>query len=565
MFAKPAPGFEKIYCKELSALILANFGKPYYPEHKVKEILAYCLKFYTRQFKKIIKENRTSTFYHWVFLLNEEAGAFRLAPDKETKFDETITREYFAMYRRLLKMILEEACSFELAGEVASPDEFRQVFDDTLGRLLFLGEKIYDCAASHAEHSLIEDPNDISFDENGLYVISRRHHYEHGFQEIINMRSWGDNNSVIDPTAETDFDDILQEIFGFTYTAFHQLLIELHVHHNWKPGHVAKFKKEVFTDLCEKYFNVAKDKVTNFIEGFILSKACKLPVHRLATHPHSYDRLLHRPILQCRINGEDFLLLGYYTLFEAVSSMQFNAIPWGKGPTEWCVIPAFEKYMNQKKEQHDQWLDDEVEKKISPTGCIYERTVKRFYQRPGFYLNIENESCGEIDFLVINKTTKTLFILECKHLIARSDMPNWKQDFSYFTGGTTRYNKKLQKKINWISNNLTVVQNHFRYKENDAALSLTGYKVTGVFVINTPSFYMYNSDLRIYLFHDIDKVITGEYKDKVFSLLTVGEDRDEHLWIKYPYFRKKHMMFYDDPDWDLPCDKYGYPIRPSKT
>ncbi len=533
---KPSPDLEQKYCKELSHLILKNFGRPYYPENKVKEILSYSLKFYVRKFKSLIDQTKYYEFYRQVFLLNEMAASFKMG-SKNSDFNEEINTEYLAKYRRILKMILEQACSLQLHKSTLPNKEFKPILFTTISELLILGEKIYDCSASYAEHSLIEDPNNISFDENDLYILSRRHHYEDGFRKIVNMEQWGVNNWVIDPNGEMDFDKILNKVFGFSYGKFNELIIKLFIYNNWRVRDIAIFQKEHFINICVEYLKTTKEIAKQFIEGLVLTNKNKLSIQMLATHPHTYDRMLHRPFLEWNIDGQEYYLFGRFSLFEAISSIQFNAIPWEKAPSEWLVNKDFKNYVITKKELHDKWLDDAVENKIKMTDCLYEKSVKTIKTKEK-YIRLDNKVCGEIDFIVINKKTKIIFLLECKHLIARSDMANWKQDLASFTTNKKAYNKTLQKKINWAKHNLAELESHFQHKERDCNLSLLNYKVKGVFVINTPTFYMYNSDLRIYVYHDIDKVLTGEYHDKIYSLYSIGEKVDSHILIKFPYFKR---------------------------
>ena len=73
---------------------------------------------------------------------------------------------------------------------------------------------------------------------------------------------------------------------------------------------------------------------------------------------------------------------------------------------------------------------------------------------------------------------------------------------------------------------------------------------------------MYYSDLRIYTFHDVAKVLTGQYDDKEYTLVIDEEESLTTVMIRYPYFKKKYLLHYHDPYEDYPVDRYGYPIIP---
>ena len=77
-------------------------------------------------------------------------------------------------------------------------------------------------------------------------------------------------------------------------------------------------------------------------------------------------------------------------------------------------------------------------------------------------------------------------------------MSNQKLDYYNFTsnsGNNQAYDIKLYKKVDWIKENLSLVEEHFKKKENISSLDLSKYLVEGIFVVNTPTFHMYNSDL----------------------------------------------------------------------
>ena len=207
-------------------------------------------------------------------------------------------------------------------------------------------------------------------------------------------------------------------------------------------------------------------------------------------------------------------------------------------------------------------LIDAVEKEIQPLGLIYQPNIKNLVTKAGT-VNLENDQCGEIDFPVINENLKKIFVIECKHLTGRYDMANFHLDFKAFTNGDDSFNKKIEKKVNWVKNNLRLIEEHFRARKL-LTTSLDDFTVEGIFIVNTPTFYMYYSDFRIYTYHEVAKVLKGEYVDKTFTLYNEDDEFSEVLFIKYPYFIKKHMVYYEDPYWDYPVDKYGFPIIPDE-
>src|SRR6266536_3633284 len=112
-----------------------------------------------------------------------------------------------------------------------------------------------------------------------------------------------------------------------------------------------------------------------------------------------------------------------------------------------------------------------------------------------------------------------------------------------------------------IKDDIDILEEHFKLRFNEPTLSLKEYEIEGIFFINTPTFYMYNSDLRIYTFEQVIDVITGKHIDPIFSYYVNKEDSNIFYSIKYPYFRKPTMFYYEDKDEDCEVDKYGFPIK----
>ena len=76
---------------------------------------------------------------------------------------------------------------------------------------------------------------------------------------------------------------------------------------------------------------------------------------------------------------------------------------------------------------------------------------------------------------------------------------------------------------------------------------ITGYGVEGIFIINTPTFYMFNSDYRIYIVDDIIDVLSQRYVDPEYTIMTENE---MILNVKYPYFQGPSYLLIDSLNTD---------------
>jgi len=545
----------------LSTRIIQRFGKgPYLPAVQ-QEVFTYCQQYFIDEFEKTCEQETSLTFYREIFFLHEQGTDLRRS-EHYHQLPAGIDKPYISIYRRVLKLILEKGCDIDMQrGEKRDPDFIRRI-QPVLNDLLHLGEMIYHFTESYAEYSMVEGISQLTFDENDLYQLVREPYLDHVFHHISKDLDRRGEEYVIDPTGSEDFKAAVQATFGFDYDKVGLLIAALYHKFEREPPECIVADKPNFlldaANICEG----SRESLALFFSGLILNRANKMPLSQLVRKPYSLNRFLYRPYLEWSVNGAPYLICGIYSLDEASNSLILNAIPWGKYPDEWSKAPGMEKYVHRKREDHDDWLDDQVEKIVTGCGLHYDRNVKTI-QTLGGSLSLVGKDLGEIDFLIISPATKKLLVTECKHLLGRYDMVSWKQDFDHFTGAgsKTGYNTRLAAKVKWVFDHRSDAEAHFRRKYKDESICLEDYEVEGVFVINTPSFYIYNAPYRIYTYHQFEAVITGQHQDPVYTLLYETEDTVMNYWVRYPYFVKREIAYYDPgDDDDGEVDKYGFPI-----
>jgi len=552
---------EPKFRRAISARIIQEFGKGPYLPAKQKEVFTFCQLYFITEFEKTCERETSLTFYREIFLLHEQATDLRRSVHYH-QLPDGIDKQYISIYRRVLKMILEKGCDIDMQrGEKRDPNFIRRI-QPVLNDLLYLGQMIYHFTESFAEYSMVEGISQLTFDKQDLYQLVREPYLDHVFHHISQDLGRKSEEYVIDPTGSEDFKAAVEAAFGFDYDKIGLLIAALYDKFELEPPDCILADKPNFlldaANICEG----SRESLALFFSGLILSRANKMPLSELVKKPYAMNRFLYRPYLEWRINGASYLICGVYSLDEASNSLILNAIPWGKYPDEWSKAPGLEGYVHRKREEHDDWLDDQVEKIIGECGLRYDRNVEKIHAK-GRSFRLLEKHLGEIDFLVMSPATKKLLVTECKHLLGRYDMVSWKQDYDHFTGSGSKvgYNTKLAAKVKWIAEHRVEVEEHFRIKYKDASISLEGYQVEGVFVINTPSFYMYNALYRIYTYHQFEAVITGTHRDPIYTLLYETEDTISNYWVKYPYFAKRDIVFFDPEDDEHgEVDKYGFPI-----
>lgn len=82
---------------------------------------------------------------------------------------------------------------------------------------------------------------------------------------------------------------------------------------------------------------------------------------------------------------------------------------------------------------------------------------------------------------------KKIYVSECKHNRSRFDYNNWKRDYSNFKD---KYEKQLKRKVDWVKDNIDVIQNHFKLRANDPIeVDLNDFEVVGILLL-MPQLYI---------------------------------------------------------------------------
>jgi hypothetical protein len=532
--------------KELSAVIIHKFGKGPFNQNVIRDIVKLSLDYYIDNFKTICLKEKSICFYQFIFWLHEQATELAyLHPHQD--FSSDISGFYFSMYRRILKFILETGCEVEMISGEKTDRKFKKRIDPILDDLLFLGDMILMCVAIYAEQGMIEDLGEVNFDKDNLYVFKRRHHYEFIFKHILDELGSQLTKSLVDEDGVEDLKTAIEDSFGIKYKDVGNLISTIHKELESKGGDIVGVGWETLTVNLHRLFNIPIDIAEQFFQGLRIDRKNKMNLLDLACKPYKLNRYIYKPIIIWNVDGNDFAWFGKNVWAEAITQYATNAIPWGKAPVEWMKNMNFKAFVHKKEDDHDRWLDDAVEKKVKLTNSLYDRNVTQLNSLKGI-INIDIKGLGEIDFIIVSDITRKIFICDCKHLLGRYDIVNQKNDYNAFAIGsksTKAYNKTIANKVEWFAENLLLLQEHFRLQQGDNEISFEDYTVEGIFVINTPTFYMYNAEYRIYTINQIQEVINGDYEDPTFMLIIEDEKGEKLLKVNYPYFQKPNYFVFD--------------------
>lgn len=534
---------EKKFRPELSHLIKEEFGnRTFKRQDQVRDIIRFCLDFYVEKFKKICHEETSLTFYQNVLWFHEQATEIAVL-HKDKELSHKIDHKYISIYRRILKFILETGCEVSMESGEISNQEFINRIDPILNDLLFIGEMILSFVNFYAEQSMIEDVIVVSFDDEGKYNFSRNHHFESIFGHIIEELGSSLYKTVVDETELYGIQDLKKSIkncFNIEYDKIGHMIATIDEQLR-SQGDSNGVSWDTYIFNMEKNFSIPKNVAEQFFKGLQLNNDNKMDLLNLACKPYKLNRYLYRPLLIWKVDGNEFSFLGINAWTEALLQYATNAIPWGKAPKEWMKNSCFKNYVHRKEDAHDKWLENATEEIINEIELPYDRNVKTLNHKDG-KTRIDRQGLGEVDFIVISKNTKCIYIIDCKHLMSRYDITNQRNDFNAFVENDKSYNETMSKKLKWFESKKHLITEHLLKEDNPLYKEAKNYNIEGIFVINTPTLYMYKSKYRIYTVDQIKKVFLDNFYDKEIEI--PNKDGSKTFKVGYPYFKKpEHLSF----------------------
>ena len=260
----------KKYKLKVSELIKVNFEEPY-DETDIKSILNYCLEYYAKEFETICQNETSHEFYKVMFWLHEQSVEMRRDKRAMIKLQDNVGQEYFFVYRRVLKLILEEACLINLvAEEIKQPFKVRteKTFDD----LMFIGDEIFTIANLLAEQEMIGDVVDMQFTNDGIYKLKRKHFFELAFEKIVDPNAFEPESFVTDKNAEADFVKAVKDSFDVDFPNIIGLINEVFEYRKLEKWDVLEIGISDIKVAMNKFDNVPEENTESFLSGLYFSK-----------------------------------------------------------------------------------------------------------------------------------------------------------------------------------------------------------------------------------------------------------------------------------------------------
>lgn len=536
------------YNKHVSKLIIDKFGKgPFDNFETTNKILFFLNDGFIDQMKCYLISERSLAFYQYVQILHDYSNEIIVDDNFQAHFDQ-ISSQQFALYRRILRFILEQSTYLELIFA----ESLETAKDRTLHfleELIHVGYTLFNNSNLIASQQLIEDAVEIFFNDQDLYIIDYKHYYNVIIDQINKQTRFHLEKAVKDNSAIEDFAEAMKKCFGIS---FHDVIREVKSMHQYQSASnnepypcAGGFDLHSLIDNLSHNSMVSYEIAEKIISGLIIGKETVCTFQESIYKPQAINRHFYRPIIQYQIKGIDkpMTIVGYNSLIISIQQLATNAISWGKYPEEW-KDKCFDEYVKIKKHRNDKILEDHQEFLLKENNIVYSRNIKNLKKKNNQNLNIENAECGEIDFLILKDST--IYIADSKHLLARYDFNNWLNDYSAFETHKKNYNKTLRRKIEFLRAKKELIQEHFETEDPNRQLDLSDYSIEGIFLINGETFYMYNSTYRLLTVRDFELFLKGEFVYPTFYITEKHEDSIKEIIVNHPYFKKPEYIIFEE-------------------
>lgn len=522
---------KEIYWKELSEYIKDKyFGDTteIREPKKVQEILKDCFTFLCTKLSQLIEDEKRFSFYLFCHNLHEDSIDIFIKQLEGFKlpFDE----EKFAGSRRILKIILEQSTKYDLKGCPSFLIEMKNnwlEYCELLEKMIYVGEWAFISSEYIARSQLFPKAIGITINNGELTYLTYQP-YPHFFSYIFNELPRHDSDVVLSDCID-EFKIIIEEKYNISYDNLCYFISEIINNPANKFGVTIM---PTIIDNIKNNSNVNHDFIDSFYKGLTVSKENALEIEKCFYNNQDLSRHIYRPILEYTIDKKTFHVIGPNKWKESLSLLTTNCFPFGLFPVEWKTNIDLKKFIEKIDNTHDKILQEPIINKLIEKSFPYEIDIKSFQTHKKQFINI-NDSIGDIDVLFLDIVNNVIYVCECKHNRSRFDYNNWKRDYTNFRD---KYEKQLERKVNWVIQNIEIIENHFKLRKEKpiSDIDLSKYTVEGVFLINAPTLYMFNSKYKCYTVYDFSRITNNEPVFTDFHLSV--EDQMKTYVIKHPYF-----------------------------
>lgn len=500
--------------------------------NEVQQILKECFQILCNEFNSLIKQLPNASFFIFVQALHEDSIEIWKHQLSGPKFQ--INQEEFAGSRRIMKYILEQGCTIDMKGH---PFFFKEICEQMQSYTKHLDELIYIGSWSFAISEYIARsqicPHSINIqvqkeELNILINVPFNSLFNYIFEDKDRHKS-----SVVVSKCIYELEEILTKDVGLNLSHISGFLSNQLQDKKYRFG---AFKiDELLSDLHDT-FGYPKKTLAQFYSGLIVKRENVLSIDQSILKTQDERRYMYRPILQYKIDGEDYFCCGAHKWSESMTQLATNSFPFGQFPSEWKSIPGLNNFIKKVMNTHDKVLEDPAIDTIKKHELKFDRNITHLKKANNQNISLVKANLGEIDLAFINEQELIIYIAECKHNRSRYEFYNWNRDIKNFR---EKYEAQLRNKSNWVQENKLEFLEHLELVHNCVISNKNKYRIVPLFIINAPTLYMYDSDFLVVTLHDLNLLLEGKHKTIQFN----GELNGKPISFLPPYFQNAEALF----------------------
>ena len=136
----------------------------------IESTLSYSFSWCTQRMLELLKSQTDVRFFQAIFLLHEFSSSYTITQPGKSPVPG-IGNWDFGVYRRTLKLCLEQACSLPLFSKEPFSINYIEFIEPILCELLYLGSQAYSFSAALTEEKLVPGSFRLSFEQGSCRLI----------------------------------------------------------------------------------------------------------------------------------------------------------------------------------------------------------------------------------------------------------------------------------------------------------------------------------------------------------------------------------------------------------
>lgn len=306
---------------------------------------------------------------------------------------------------------------------------------------------------------------------------------------------------------DKQFKDAFEAEFEITYDNFLLIINEsINSRNDWEEGYYKDTKHNFINQISEKC-GLSTEIIDKFLMAFSLhnrgtvDNVTEFGFKNQDYFPWRFNRelsLLRRPILIVLLNEEEYVLFGFRTLLDFLSNLNSKILS-GRFNAKSSLMNSFLRKVNDNNGK-DFNIDvyNFLKRELNDSLVLKEIQINQKSKL------LSTEDLGDLDILVIDFNKRKIIAIECKCINSSKTPYEMYLDFQKFIGGSKPWIPKVDKRDNWMKNNIEQISKLDKNLNN-----LSGFTFESIFLTNEavplPLVKDYNINYRFVTFYDVQR------------------------------------------------------------